>query len=83
MVCYADAQLITWFNKRQPRGIQSVSERRLGTESSKTRQALLEAAEQVMREEGYAAVTSRRVAERATKRLDKRAPSLFKTREYA
>ena len=65
MVCYADAQLITWCNKRQPRGIQSVSERRLGTESSKTRQALLEAAEQVMREEGYAAVTSRRIAERA------------------
>lgn len=44
---------------------QPVSERRLGAESAKNREALLEAAEQVMREEGYAAVTSRRVAERA------------------
>src|SRR5512139_3049424 len=42
-----------------------VSGRRIGAESSKTRQALLEAAEQVMREEGYAAVSSRRIAERA------------------
>ena len=42
-----------------------MSERRIGAENSKTRQALLEAAEQVMREEGYAAVSSRRIAERA------------------
>ena len=36
--------------------------RRIGTETSKTRGALLDAAEQLMLEEGYAAVTSRRVA---------------------
>ena len=41
------------------------SSRRLGVESSHTRHALLDAAELIMREEGYAAVTSRRVAERA------------------
>lgn len=45
------------------KGNQSVSERRFGAENSKSREALLEAAEQVMREEGYAAVTSRRIAE--------------------
>lgn len=42
-----------------------MSERRIGSENSKTREELLEAAEQVMREEGYAAVTSRRIAEYA------------------
>ncbi len=36
--------------------------RRIGTESSKTRAALLDAAEELMLAEGYAAVTSRRVA---------------------
>ena len=36
--------------------------RRLGAENSKTRGALLDAAERLMLEEGYAAVTSRRVA---------------------
>ena len=39
--------------------------RRIGTETSKTRAALLEAAERLMLEEGYAAVTSRRVAAEA------------------
>jgi AcrR family transcriptional regulator len=39
--------------------------RRIGTETSKTRAALLDAAERLMLEEGYAAVTSRRVAARA------------------
>jgi AcrR family transcriptional regulator len=39
--------------------------RRIGSEDSATRTALLDAAEQLMREEGYAAVTSRRVAARA------------------
>jgi AcrR family transcriptional regulator len=39
--------------------------RRMGPESAATRQALMDATEAVMREEGYAAVTSRRVAERA------------------
>jgi AcrR family transcriptional regulator len=39
--------------------------RRLGAETSKTRAALLDAAERLMLEEGYAAVTSRRVATKA------------------
>lgn len=39
--------------------------RRLGAESSKTRAVLLDAAEHLMLEEGYAAVTSRKVAARA------------------
>jgi AcrR family transcriptional regulator len=38
------------------------SNRRIGLEQSKTRALLLDAAEQLMREEGYAAVSSRRVA---------------------
>lgn len=41
------------------------SARRIGTETSKTRAALVEAAEQLMLDEGYAAVTSRRVAAKA------------------
>jgi TetR/AcrR family transcriptional regulator len=41
------------------------SPRRLGTDDSKTRAALLDAAEQLMIEQGYAAATSRRVAARA------------------
>ena len=41
------------------------STRRLGTETSKTRATLLDAAERLMLDEGYAAVTSRRVAARA------------------
>lgn len=39
--------------------------RRLGVESSKTRAMLVEAAAQVMSEEGYVAVSARRVADRA------------------
>ena len=39
--------------------------RRIGVESSETRAALLDAAEQLMLAEGYAAVTSRRVAAQA------------------
>jgi AcrR family transcriptional regulator len=39
--------------------------RRIGTETSQTRALLLDAAEKLMFEEGYAAVTSRRVAARA------------------
>jgi len=39
--------------------------RRLGVESAQNRHALLDAAELIMREEGYAAVTSRAVASRA------------------
>ncbi|MFT3929468.1 MAG: TetR/AcrR family transcriptional regulator [Spongiibacteraceae bacterium] len=39
--------------------------RRLGVESAENRHALLDAAEQIMREEGYAAVTSRHVANKA------------------
>jgi TetR/AcrR family transcriptional regulator len=41
------------------------TERRIGTEQSKTRALLLDAAEHLMLEEGYAAVTSRRVAAEA------------------
>lgn len=41
------------------------SERRIGAESAQNRIALLDAAEMVMREEGYGAVTSRRVAAKA------------------
>jgi AcrR family transcriptional regulator len=41
------------------------SPRRIGAESSETRAALLDATEQLMLEEGYAAVSSRRVAQRA------------------
>jgi len=41
------------------------SPRRIGTETSKTRSTLLDAAEKLMLEEGYAAVTSRHVAARA------------------
>lgn len=40
-------------------------ERRNGEESAKTRTAILDATAQIMREEGYAAVSSRKVAERA------------------
>jgi AcrR family transcriptional regulator len=43
----------------------TTSTRRLGTETSQTRGLLLDAAEKLMFEEGYAAVTSRRVAARA------------------
>jgi TetR/AcrR family transcriptional regulator len=41
------------------------SERRLGAEDSKSRVALLDAAQSLMLEEGYASVTSRKVAARA------------------
>ena len=43
----------------------STTARRIGAETSKTRAALLDAAEKLMLEEGYAAVTSRRLAARA------------------
>lgn len=41
------------------------SARRMTEESVKTQSAILDATEKIMREEGYAAVSSRRVAERA------------------
>src|SRR5204862_1290886 len=41
------------------------SPRRIGAEDSKTRAQLLDAAEHLLLEEGYAAVTSRRVAAKA------------------
>lgn len=44
---------------------KSASGRRIGLEQSKTRALLLDAAEELMREEGYAAVTSRRLAGKA------------------
>ncbi len=43
----------------------AASSRRIGAKDSKTRALLLDAAEALMLEEGYAAVTSRRVAARA------------------
>lgn len=43
----------------------STTARRIGAETSKTRGALLDAAERLMLEEGYAGVTSRRLAARA------------------
>ena len=43
----------------------TASPRRIGTSDSKTRSQLLDAAEQLLLEEGYAAVTSRRVAAKA------------------
>jgi AcrR family transcriptional regulator len=43
----------------------AASSRRIGAEDSKTRAQLLDAAELLMTEEGYAAVTSRRLAARA------------------
>lgn len=39
--------------------------RRIGAESSETRSLIIDAAEQVIRDEGYAAASSRRVAQRA------------------
>jgi TetR/AcrR family transcriptional regulator len=39
--------------------------RRLGSENAKNRECLVEAAKQLLHEEGYAALTARRVAERA------------------
>ena len=46
-------------------GVTPTSPRRIGAEDSKTRAQLLDAAELLLLEEGYAAVTSRRVAARA------------------
>ena len=46
-------------------GVTPPSTRRIGAEDSKTRAQLLDAAELLLLEEGYAAVTSRRVASRA------------------
>ena len=43
----------------------AVTKRRLGSESSATRTALMDAVEAVMREDGYGALTARSVAERA------------------
>ncbi|MCB2073195.1 MAG: TetR/AcrR family transcriptional regulator [Novosphingobium sp.] len=42
-----------------------MSKRRYGSETSKSREMLLDAAETLMRESGYAAVTSRKLASRA------------------
>jgi len=45
--------------------VTSTSPRRIGAEDSKTRAQLVDAAEQLLVEEGYAAVTSRRVGAKA------------------
>jgi TetR/AcrR family transcriptional regulator len=56
-------------SRKQAKGRSSsrgrVPERRIGAENSKTRAVLLDAAEILMLEEGYAAVTSRRLAAKA------------------
>ena len=49
----------------RPASAPGVTARRLGAPDAKNRTVLLDAAEQLMRDEGYAAVTSRRVAEQA------------------
>jgi AcrR family transcriptional regulator len=46
-------------------GADMATTRRLGTEKSATRAALMDAVESVMREDGYGALTARRVAEQA------------------
>jgi AcrR family transcriptional regulator len=51
-------------SRRAPR-TRGTSTRRIGAEDSATRAALLDAAQRLMLEEGYAAVTSRRVAAKA------------------
>jgi AcrR family transcriptional regulator len=48
-----------------PIATKAASTRRLGAEKSATRAALMDAVEAVMREDGYGALTARRVAERA------------------
>lgn len=52
---------------RSPRGqeVDVVSNRRIGTTDSQTRAHLLDVAEQMLLDEGYAAVTSRRLGTRA------------------
>ena len=49
----------------RPASAPAGTPRRLGAPDAKNRTVLLDAAEQLMRDEGYAAVTSRRVAEKA------------------
>ena len=49
----------------RPASPSANASRRLGAPDAKNRTVLLDAAEQLMRDEGYAAVTSRRVAEQA------------------
>ena len=46
-------------------GVEAASSRRIGASDSKTRAQLVDAAEALLLEEGYAAVTSRRVAAKA------------------
>ena len=58
--------------KRKAKRGANTKARRIGTEQSKTRAAFLDAAEALVREKGYAAVTTRRVAKRAEE-LAKRA----------
>jgi len=58
---------IGWFGRYSARvwNHGMTSARRIGAPDAKNRAVLLDAAEQLMLEEGYAAVTSRRIAERA------------------
>jgi AcrR family transcriptional regulator len=56
---------LAWCSKGVKTRDAMTTRRRIGAEDSATRKALLDAAMQLMVEEGYAAVTSRRVAARA------------------
>src|SRR5690625_6041624 len=51
-------------------GIPLPQSRRMGVPGSETWSALLDAAEKLMREKGYAAVTSRQLADRKSTRLN-------------
>ena len=55
--------------KRKPENLEATAQakslRKLGSDDSETRKLILDAAEQLMQEEGYAAVTSRRLGARA------------------
>jgi TetR/AcrR family transcriptional regulator len=60
-----DRQKIWRHGRRGSASVRMANTRRRGTEHSATRAILIDAAEQLMREEGYAAVSARRLASKA------------------
>src|ERR1700712_2116321 len=56
---------LSGYSRREGNTLMAVAARRIGAESSATRALIIEAAELVMIEEGYAAASTRRVAARA------------------